>query len=165
MRLQRLQRTQNTKVDDNLIEQSRPEQALHHRSLFCRLFPNRGRPRCSNYITVDQLLFGFLCFSFVFSCFSFRSSQTGAAPAAQIISLSNRAALWSDLIWDWCQCFSQNFLNVSPAGQTLPHEKSRQKSSKKGEGGRRGGAAAVAWDGDYQGCTKFSQCALDNPTA
>ena len=46
MRSHRLQRRQNTKVDDNLIEQSRPEQALHHRSLFCRLFPNRSRP-CS----------------------------------------------------------------------------------------------------------------------
>ena len=36
-------------------------------------------------------------------------------------------------------CFSQNFLNVSPAGQTLPHEKSRQKSSEKREWGRRRG--------------------------
>ena len=133
------------------------------------------------------------------------SSQTGAAPGAQIISLlvidqwsiafwifvfvycifvflfslfPNRSRPWGSnyiTVESRCivirfymrlmPCFSQHFLNVSPAGQTLPHEKSRQKSSEKEEGGRRGGAAPVAWDGDYQGCTKFSQCALDTPTA
>ena len=134
MRLQRLQRTQNTKVDDNLIEQSRPEQALHHRSLFCRLFLNRGRPRCSNYITVDQLLFGFLCFSIVFSCFSFRSSQRGAAPGAQIISLSNRAALWSDFIWDWCHAFRKTFLMCHQQAKLCPMKNLGKKVPKKRRG-------------------------------
>ena len=147
MRLQRLQRRQNTKVDDNLIEQSRPEQALHHRSLFCRLFPNRSCPWCSNYITVDQFAFCIFVFFFGIFVFLFLLFPNRSRPlCSNYITVESRRIVIR-FYMRLMPCFSQNFLNVSPAGQTLPHEKSRQKSSKKGERGRgdgEGGTAAVA---------------------